>query len=397
MYNINCEFGGGKDFLKDDNGLELRVELAKAKNDLRYMITDNGIPIHDACLWLDFVSLNSYLTGERYAYALLRYFRFLKVNKIHYKEVMDKTVIEEYIKDLLGLGNKIIDYESQITYNAMSLYITVVKSFYLWLEDERKISVNPLLVHSITDTNKTFNKTKLLYGQIWKFDIETTLLSRVTYRKQRDHLKWYTEKEVETIRKNLPTIRDEAVFAISVETGMRIGEILGLKINHFNPFEATLEIVRERNIENRAQVKTAERTIHIYSSLVDLIQEYIITERASADINYSNFLFLNLKGKHMGQPLKPRNFLRILKDSGEKSGLKRNEIRTHSGRSTRVQQLVELMRDKPELGITQTYIDEELGWRSERSIKSYEKGYSMRQKRKILERIKNVSINKGEG
>ncbi|WP_237749898.1 tyrosine-type recombinase/integrase [Bacillus amyloliquefaciens] len=262
----------------------------------------------------------------------------------------------------------------------MSLYITVVKSFYLWLEDERKISVNPLLVHSIADTNKTFNKTKLLYGQVWKFDIEKTLLSRVTYRKKREHLKWYTEKEIETIRKNLPTIRDEAVFAISVETGMRIGEILGLKMKHFNRFEATLEIVRERNIENRTQVKTAERTI----------------QRAYADINFSNFLFLNLKGKHMGNPLKPRNFLRILKDSGEKSGLKRNEIRTHSGRSTRVQQLVELMRDKPELGITQTFIDEELGWRSERSIKSYERGYSMSQKRKILERIKNVSIDKGE-
>ncbi|WP_237749899.1 hypothetical protein P5487_011115 [Bacillus amyloliquefaciens] len=92
--------------MRDYCGLELRVELAKAKNDLRFMITDNGIPIHDACLWLDFVSLNSYLTGERYAYALLHFFRFLKTNKIHYRDVVDKTVIEEYVKDLLGLGKK---------------------------------------------------------------------------------------------------------------------------------------------------------------------------------------------------------------------------------------------------------------------------------------------------
>lgn len=52
------------------------IEQAKDNNDLRYMITENGIPIQDACLWLDFISMNSYLTGERYAYALLRYFRF---------------------------------------------------------------------------------------------------------------------------------------------------------------------------------------------------------------------------------------------------------------------------------------------------------------------------------
>lgn len=62
----------------DIRGLGLRVELAKDNNDIRYMITENGIPIQDPCLWLDLVSINSFLTGERYAYALLRYLRFLK-------------------------------------------------------------------------------------------------------------------------------------------------------------------------------------------------------------------------------------------------------------------------------------------------------------------------------
>lgn len=52
------------------------------------------------------------------------------------------------------------------------------------------------------------------------------------------------------------------------------------------------------------------------------------------------------------------------------------------------------MRDQPELGITQTFIDEELGWRSERSIKAYEKGYSMKQKRKIMERIEPIILKK---
>lgn len=42
------------------------MEVAKDMNDLRFMITENGIPIQDACLWLDLVSVNSYLTGERF-------------------------------------------------------------------------------------------------------------------------------------------------------------------------------------------------------------------------------------------------------------------------------------------------------------------------------------------
>jgi integrase len=171
---------------------------------------------------------------------------------------------------------------------------------------------------------------------------------------------------------------------------MRIGEILGLKLDHFDPFEPSLNIVREQNIENRARAKTTERKLHIYAHLAEMIQTYITTERTEANILGYDYLFLNNQGKHKGKPLKTRNFLRILKDAGEGAGLVKSEIRTHSGRSTRAQQLVELMREKPELMITKTFIDEEMGWRSEHSVKPYEKGYSMTQKRKIMERIKPV-------
>lgn len=371
-----------------------RVEIAKNNNDLRYMITEDGIPIQDACLWLDFISMNSYLTGERYAYALLRFFRFLKASGLYYQEITSKKVIEEYIKSLLGLSDKVINYESRMTFTALNTYITVLKSFYHWLEDERKVALNPVMFSSKRSKQASFVDTKLLYGQIWQFDIDETILSRVLYRKKRNHLKWYTEQEITNILNELPTLRDKTLFTISIETGMRIGEILGLKLDHFNPFNPSLEVVRQQNIENRAQAKTTERTLYIYQSLAEMIQTYISTERAEADTFQSDFLFLNAIGSYKGKPLKSRNFLRILKNAGEKCGLSKSEIRTHSGRSTRAQQLIELMRDQPELGITQTFIDEELGWRSERSIKAYEKGYSMKQKRKIMERIEPIVLKK---
>ncbi|OPA26143.1 hypothetical protein BHL53_06905 [Bacillus cereus] len=45
----------------------------------------------EAYLWLDFVSINSYLTGEKDAYALLRYLRYLKERNIHYKNMVPNT------------------------------------------------------------------------------------------------------------------------------------------------------------------------------------------------------------------------------------------------------------------------------------------------------------------
>ncbi|MCV5434271.1 tyrosine-type recombinase/integrase, partial [Escherichia coli] len=86
---------------------------------------------------------------------------------------------------------------------------------------------------------------------------------------------------------------------------------------------------------------------------------YKENDRREADVEYSNYLFLNYKGRYKGRPLKTRNFLNILKDAAEKAGLDRKEIRTHSGRSTRAQELVEIMRDKPEVGVTETLIKEE--------------------------------------
>lgn len=374
----------------------IKVEIAKEKNDIRYMITEDGIPIQDACLWLDLMSINSFLTGERYAYALLRYFRFLESCGLQYKEIVSKRTIEEYIKHLLGFDEKIINVEAKMTFTALNTYITVLKSFYHWLEDERKVAVNPVMYSSKRTTQAPMVNTKLLYGQVWDFTLEESILNHVTYNRKRNHLKWYTNQEIEAIIKNLRSLRDRTIFKITIDTGMRIGEVLGLKLDHFDPHEPSLQILRQNNSENGARAKTKERLLFLSPSLASMIQTYISTERYESDIYDTNYLFINLSGVHKGAPLKPRNFLRILKDAGEASNLSRSEIRTHSGRSTRAQQLVELMEDQPELGITETFINEELGWSSEQTIKVYKKGYSIRQRKKIMQRIQPVLLNKFE-
>ncbi|PGE01472.1 tyrosine-type recombinase/integrase [Bacillus pseudomycoides] len=377
---------------KNDN---LLVEIAKGENKLRYLITNDGIPIPEISLWLDLVSINSYLTGERYAYALLRYLSFLKSKNIDFREVQNKGTIEEYVKYLLGFREQIINIEAPLTFTAIQTNLTPIKQFYSWLEDEQVLLQSPL--RSMAEGQKpSFNvhwKKKLLYGQIWSFNTEKTILSRIKYTKKHVHLKWYTENEIKKIIQHLPTIRDKVIFQISIETGMRIGEILGLKLVHFDSIEQTLQVAREQNTENKAKAKTEARTVVINNKLSDFIQDYLVNERGLIDVEYSPYLFLNYHGVYKGQPMRTRNFLRILKNAGGKAGIDKTKIRTHSGRSTRVQKLVELMRDYPHLGITQTYIDNEMGWRSEKTIKIYERGYTLKQKRHILEKINSITLN----
>jgi len=369
----------------------LKVKKASNGDHLRYLIVEDGIPIKDVCLWLDYASIKSYLTGERYAYALLRYLRFLKMNKVHYKDVTNKGIIEEYIKHLLNLDGKVLNVELSVTYTALKTNLSVIKGFYLWLEDNMIITS---IKYPQKIDNRNYLKTKFLYGQIWDYSTEKTLFDRLNFKQKRNHLKWYSDEEKELIYNSLLTLRDKLIFRISYETGMRIGEILGLRLEDFDPHNNWLSVTKRSNVINQARAKTNERDIPIYESLSELIQIYKENERSKNDIYFSDFLFINHKGKFKGEPLKTRNFLRILKNAAERSGFNRAEIRTHSGRSTRAQELVEIMRDHPEIGVTEGLIIQELGWTSVRTLSTYEKGYTKKQRKKVMDKIRKVSINK---
>ncbi|MFC8758904.1 integrase, partial [Bacillus cereus] len=153
--------------MKHENTYGLKVKKASNGQILRYLIVEDGIPVPEVCLWLDFVSINSYLTGERYAYALLRYLRYLKRINIHYKDVTKQRVIEEYVKQLLGLNEKILNVDTNMTYTAVKMNVSVLKSFYYWLEDNMKVMHNPITYESKDIKNIKFKEIKFLYGQIW--------------------------------------------------------------------------------------------------------------------------------------------------------------------------------------------------------------------------------------
>jgi integrase len=339
---------------------------------VRYLILEDNEPMFEVNRYLDRVSSNSYLTGKQYSFVLATYLKFLKHVGIHYKNVTNSTVIDHYIKTLLGYSGEtaVINIKSDRSRDTILFHLSVIKNFYVFLEDERSVQINPLTSGVKTQKrNNTRMRNKFLYGQVWDFQAEKSIYASAIYTKEsRDYVKWYSQNQIQQFIKQLPTLRDVAVFWISVATGMRIGEILGLRLEHVDRFVNELQVRKRNNTENDARAKTTEREIPVPKEVIAIIEDYLRSEREEADIYYSDYLFINLFGKHKGRAYRPYQFLRVLKRTAGRMGMDSSKIRTHSGRSTRTQQL---LNDAKEGLITEQAILDVMGWSSSASLTPY--------------------------
>lgn len=95
-------------------------------------------------------------------------------------------------------------------------------------------------------------------------------------------------------------LRDRLLFALLYDTGMRIGEALGLRHEDIAAAELTVTI-RPRLNANSARSKSQQvRTIPVSAELVRLFADYLHDEYGDLD---SDYVFVNLFGRPKGRPL----------------------------------------------------------------------------------------------
>jgi integrase len=97
-------------------------------------------------------------------------------------------------------------------------------------------------------------------------------------------------------------LRDRFLFALLAETGIRIGQALGLRHSDFISRRRELRIVPRTDNVNGARAKTrAMVTVPISTPLVRLYSEYMHTEYGDLD---SDYVFVNLFADPVGAPLR---------------------------------------------------------------------------------------------
>jgi integrase len=115
-----------------------------------------------------------------------------------------------------------------------------------------------------------------------------------------------TTDEVKQLIAACNRIRDKFLLCLLYETGMRIGEVLGLRHEDMvTGGENEIRVVPRENF-NQARVKSREeRTIHVSKDLMALYSQYLIDEYPE-DID-SDYVFVNIWGR-LVQPGTPMTY-----------------------------------------------------------------------------------------
>lgn len=370
------------------------IESNNGNQHQSYLITKDFSPLLEINQYLEQKSLRSSKTGKQYAKKLVVYLNWLDQRDLSYEEATNKHV-KAFIHELIFIYPGVEDQSvqsmnSELSYSTISFYVTVITDFYRWLDDNYESRVSFRHDKDIKRAEKSY-----LYGQIYSSDYKYIIdryLPRMNPSK--DYIKWYTDHEKKLICSNFMTLRDECVFRLTLE-GMRIDEALSVRLDDF---DADAGIIKPSRSKGKPSVTYGRenhlRVVALPSKTREVIARYLTTERMQAENNsmhISQYIFINLKtGRYQGQPLSYRNYLRILKTASKKAGLNPDRIRTHSGRSTKVMNVLEYSALHPENALTDVEIHEVFGWKSTDSIEPYRNHNNPGIAKSIIEKLNKM-------
>jgi integrase/recombinase XerD len=109
-----------------------------------------------------------------------------------------------------------------------------------------------------------------------------------------------TADEVRVILDACCRLRDRLLFAVLYDTGMRVGEALGLRHEDIAAAEREVTVVPRHNANGARSKPASTRTIPVSAELVRLYADYLHVEYGDLD---SDYVFVNLWGRPHGHPL----------------------------------------------------------------------------------------------
>jgi integrase len=126
-------------------------------------------------------------------------------------------------------------------------------------------------------------------------------------------------EEVARILAACTHLRDRFLLALIAETGMRVGQALGLRHGDFVSRERTVRVVPRADNANGARAKCRQvAEIPVSTPLVRLYSEYLFSGYGDLD---SDYVFVNLFAEPVGSPLTYSAVARLVTRLSARTGI----------------------------------------------------------------------------
>jgi integrase/recombinase XerD len=230
-------------------------------------------------------------TIEAYSRDLVRYFDFLEKRNVSWLSASQVDLMD-YVSSLAG----------RLSVRSIARNLSALKMFYRFLVFEGKIGSNPARLLSAPKLPRR------LPGVLSTQEVERLL----------------SQPDLATARGK----RDKAMLEFLYATGLRVSELVNLKMTNVN-----LEAGYVRTVGKGSK----ERMVPVGAQALDALTDYLAVGRAAfLKQRSSSYLFLNRSAK----PLTRQSFWKTIKSYGLKAGI-RKELSPHSLRHSFASHLLE--------------------------------------------------------
>jgi integrase/recombinase XerD len=328
----------------------MKVQRIKYPNgQFSWIVIDNNfLPIQPIEQFLKYCESleRSPHTIEAYARHLKLYWEFISSNQINWKEIQ-LNQLAEFIPWLRRHNPNVLSIEEQDSRRSERTINTIISAVYSFYDYHfRRGEVKDLnLYRESPFKGKAF---KPFLHHISKSKPTQTKLIKLKEPKRA--IKTFSKEEVKVLINACINIRDKLLLSLLHETGMRIGQALGLRHEDFIPWDNQIKIVPRNNINNARAKTHSAYSIDVSIELMSLYSDYFAYEYPEDLV--TDYVFVNLYGKRKGYPMNYANISDLFKRLRKKTGIQ--EAHPHMFRHTHATDLVEA-------GVDASFIKDRLG------------------------------------
>jgi len=232
---------------------------------------------------------------EAYVHDIMLFNQFLEMNEVglNFEQVTHKQ-IEQFLDYLFGLG---------LSASSQTRILSGIRSFFRFMQEESLMENNPARLITNPETSRKLPEV-LTYDEIKKM-LDTIDLSEPIGQ------------------------RNKTMIELLYACGLRVSELINLKVNQIYPKDGFLRIRGKGDKERLVPVgKSTLKSIRIYTDEIRSLQGVGIANK--------DLLFLNRNGKKISRHL----VFKIVKQTAEKAGITKN-VSPHTFRHSFATHLLE--------------------------------------------------------